>query len=511
MEKDSSDIWTGDKLERKAEAEVLENFLVNETKVLREAGRDQSLVLALDAPYGEGKTWFLERFRLQLEENHTVAFVDAWSDDSGNQPLVAITAAVEDAIQPHLKVSKIKDKLGELTLAAAPLIGKAALGAGGRFVAKYIGDQFADDAKDLATTTSKSLQKNASHAAEDGTSILADEISQIVDSAGKKLLKQYRKNRESRDVFKASLKALAASFDGAEKTPASPIFVIVDELDRCRPDYAISLLEEIKHLFDVPGIVFVIALHGEQLNHSINAVYGPEFDSRAYLRRFFTRTYKLRKLSMRELVNSRFSAIDKPDKFCSPAVLEGTELRDPAPSDLAGDLLTEWNVTAREAISTIDGLRLFSNNWEHNLPIELPLVLHLLVRTVRNLPLRWDVEGFGPTVVRFAFRGSRDRYPSQTPNLQEQPSNQLILQYSKVFGQTLSHYGSTDEIVGIDGYIDLRMKEELRVTGNTHVRPGIPEKKSIWTEYQDRIDKVGRFIEQNPAKDRDGTGPVHNI
>ncbi|WP_081764293.1 P-loop NTPase fold protein [Sphingobium sp. Ant17] len=67
----------------------------------------------------------------------------------------------------------------------------------------------------------------------------------------------------------------------------APIFVVVDELDRCRPDYAIALLESIKHLFDVPGVVFVIALHGRQLTASIEAVYGAKFDATAYLRRFF--------------------------------------------------------------------------------------------------------------------------------------------------------------------------------------------------------------------------------
>ncbi|MBK7493258.1 MAG: hypothetical protein IPI17_15895 [Nitrosomonas sp.] len=68
-----------------------------------------------------------------------------------------------------------------------------------------------------------------------------------------------------------------------------PLFIFIDELDRCRPLYAIELLERIKHLFVYQGIVFVIATDTEQLKHSINAIYGSGFDSTTYLRRFLTK------------------------------------------------------------------------------------------------------------------------------------------------------------------------------------------------------------------------------
>ncbi len=51
-------IWEGDKLERKQEARLLERFLNREVEALATMKRDQAFVLALDAQYGEGKTWF---------------------------------------------------------------------------------------------------------------------------------------------------------------------------------------------------------------------------------------------------------------------------------------------------------------------------------------------------------------------------------------------------------------------------------------------------------------------
>jgi hypothetical protein len=71
------------------------------------------------------------------------------------------------------------------------------------------------------------------------------------------------------------------------------IVIIIDKLDRCRPTYAVQLLERIKHLFDVEGIVFVLGIDREQLSHSIKALYGSEFDAIGYLKRFIDLDYRL--------------------------------------------------------------------------------------------------------------------------------------------------------------------------------------------------------------------------
>lgn len=51
-----------------------------------------------------------------------------------------------------------------------------------------------------------------------------------------------------------------------------PFFIFIDQLDRCRPTYAIEMLEQVKHLFDIDHAVFVIATDGDQLARSIKAV-----------------------------------------------------------------------------------------------------------------------------------------------------------------------------------------------------------------------------------------------
>ena len=69
--------------------------------------------------------------------------------------------------------------------------------------------------------------------------------------------------------------------------------ILIDELDRCRPSYAIELIEVAKHLFEADHVVFVLSVNRTQLTHSIRALYGDRFDASGYLRRFFDIDFRL--------------------------------------------------------------------------------------------------------------------------------------------------------------------------------------------------------------------------
>ena len=84
-----------------------------------------------------------------------------------------------------------------------------------------------------------------------------------------------------------SEKTLQEMADDLSGQTGRPLIVMIDELDRCRPSYAVELLEVAKHLFSVNNIVFVLAVNRAELIHSIRAVYGGGFDGDGYLRRFF--------------------------------------------------------------------------------------------------------------------------------------------------------------------------------------------------------------------------------
>jgi hypothetical protein len=489
------EIWAGDKLKRRDEALLLERFVESETRALAALGRNNAFVLALDAQYGEGKSWFLERLSEQLALNHPVAFVDAWVDDANHEPLVSIMAALDDALQPFLKTKDIKDKLGNLTRAALPIMGKAVLGVGEKLVTRYVGDQFGNEAKEAIVAAGKAgSKKDDDSPMAAGVEKLFDGVSDVVDNAGKALLDQYRSRQRSRNTFKSNLRQLAGSIESTDADPRyGPIFVIVDELDRCRPSYAISLLEEIKHLFDVPGVAFVVALHGGQLEHSIKAVYGEGFDARSYLRRFFTRHYELRRLSIRELVESHFASIPIATQFSAPGTWINNHIKQIPSAELAGRLLSEWGATPREVQSIVDGLRLFAANWNHsNVPIELPFVLALLFSLVRGENGALMPNRVNDREVMFVAPKSRHDHDEQ-PGRSE--GYELAMVYEAGAGNDIVQLTRNGYEDGIMTYVGMMANNELQQRFGGRWQAG-SEPFSTWSEYRSRVRELGRFIDQ---------------
>lgn len=97
---------------------------------------------------------------------------------------------------------------------------------------------------------------------------------------GKDILEEIKTAEEIRQTVKEILDEIIV--ESAQK-----LVVFIDELDRCRPNYAIELLERIKHYFDDERIIFVVSVNKEQLIHTISKFYGTSFNSTGYLNKFF--------------------------------------------------------------------------------------------------------------------------------------------------------------------------------------------------------------------------------
>lgn len=65
------------------------------------------------------------------------------------------------------------------------------------------------------------------------------------------------------------------------------LVVFIDELDRCKPSYAVRVLERVKHYFNHENITFVFSVNTNELQHTIRKYYGEGFDGSRYLDRFF--------------------------------------------------------------------------------------------------------------------------------------------------------------------------------------------------------------------------------
>ncbi len=99
-------------------------------------------------------------------------------------------------------------------------------------------------------------------------------------------LKMFEERTDAHERLKVALKE---AFGG----DSPKAFIFVDELDRCRPDYAISYLETIKHVFDIHGLVFVLSIDYDHLQSSARSLFGQELAFPEYLRKFVQRTFKL--------------------------------------------------------------------------------------------------------------------------------------------------------------------------------------------------------------------------
>ncbi|MNW39906.1 KAP family P-loop domain protein [compost metagenome] len=247
-----------DQLDREPIADQLTKLILNSDKVF---DNEKSLSIALDSPWGTGKSTFLEMWKNKLMEDGSIGQLkvvtyNAWYDDDFDTPLIPI---IYELSELFADTEQKKNLLKVSTLLAAQ-IGKGML-------TKALEHIIGIDLESLAD----SVRNNT-----------GVEISEVIKSlsANKEndYFKEYKNYRSIKEDFKTQLSKAAKE---------QKIVFLIDELDRCRPTYAIETLETIKHLFDTPNIIFIVAMDMEQLKHSISTIYGANMDSYGYLRRFF--------------------------------------------------------------------------------------------------------------------------------------------------------------------------------------------------------------------------------
>lgn len=101
-----------------------------------------------------------------------------------------------------------------------------------------------------------------------------------------KLTAEIEKTEDIKDSIRAFIDTLI-------QEKGNRLIIFIDELDRCKPDYAIRLLERIKHYFDDERITFVFSVNLTQLQWTVKSYYGNSFDATGYLEKFFDLPFTL--------------------------------------------------------------------------------------------------------------------------------------------------------------------------------------------------------------------------
>lgn len=233
-----------------------------------------NVYISLDADWGAGKTFFVRQVEeslkfcnkysfnkeslsslpsykylkdcshlknIELKQSYLPVYYNAWLYDSHHDPLLSLISIIVKSctgvFETKLDPDSLKSKVVSLSQAISPFIKEPSLA--------------------VATASAGALSSSA------------------VD-----ILDSIQTEEEIRECIKKI-------FDEAISEHANKMVVFIDELDRCRPNFAVEMLEKIKHYFSDDRIIFVVSTNKEQLSHTIKRYYGDEFDATRYLNKFF--------------------------------------------------------------------------------------------------------------------------------------------------------------------------------------------------------------------------------
>ena len=229
-----------DKLKRIADITGFGNILLADK---------ENEVFSLTAPFGFGKTFFCEGLKAYLKAQGAKCILyNAWKSDFFDNPLIPIISEIGEIFkeEPNL-VEKLKNS-GKILLKALsfnlPVIG---------------------------------INPSASLESTD-------------------IFSEYQTYLSAINDVKYALHSIV--YEGTK-----PLIIIIDELDRCRPDYAVRTLEMIKHFFDIDGVKFVISIDEDQIKRSVKQLYGTDnFDG--YIRKFVNYRFSLPEASKEDYITA---------------------------------------------------------------------------------------------------------------------------------------------------------------------------------------------------------------
>ena len=223
---------------------------------------EDEIVVALDAPWGEGKSTFAKMWQgyveSQRENSFKTVYFDAFANDYQKDPFLALAAEIyellkdEDQEKKEEFTKKASDAIKSMTRGAIKIGVKAVTGG---FIEGTVVDAVE---KDIST-------------------MMADQVDKMIADK----LKSSAKDKLALKHFRDFLQEVALI-----KGSGNPIIFIIDELDRCRPDFALELIEQIKHIFSVPKIAFLLVLNRQQLEASVKARYGSDVNASLYMQKF---------------------------------------------------------------------------------------------------------------------------------------------------------------------------------------------------------------------------------
>ncbi len=315
--------------------------------------------MVIDGGWGTGKTEFCQKLIRLMQEQHRdyqPVYIDAFRSDHSGEPLLALLAEIIKTCTPpegsdEKLIEEHKDRIRKIAKAAGFLMKTVANAAVGHVLKQNVEDlaegmsQIINDkqeAKNAAATVAGAATTLASHS-----------IDATIDATVEALLKEQIEAEKNLETLKACLKEFAAE---------KPIILFIDELDRCRPDYAVDMLEVIKHVFEVENVKVVLVTNTKQLRAAINHRYGVEVDAHKYLDKFLKYSFTLPDKVVAPFEEERkFVSI----RYCQELIELNDELslliKNNRIMNFLGEIIQRNNLSLRETETLVRYLEIFNS------------------------------------------------------------------------------------------------------------------------------------------------------
>ena len=306
--------------------------------------------IAIDNDWGTGKTFFVKEVKMILDaynehsydyelsnleriknvidikniDLHLAVYYNAWENDNQKSPLLSL-------IYEIIKVAKIDT-----------------------------------NKTDISINKEKIIKDGLSAIVKHFSGIDIKELLKCVETEAKDIFKEIKGQKSTKEQVDNILNNLL--LEHGER-----LVIFIDELDRCRPTFAVELLEQIKHYFDNDKITFVFSTNIKQLQYTIKKYYGEAFEAKRYLDKFFDLTISLNEINVIEDFNfvNENSRGDMYDYVCK-------------------EIVKEYNFTLRDVIKfvqinkiCIENLRKTKNEYlyfdEKNIRYVLTYVLPIVI------------------------------------------------------------------------------------------------------------------------------------
>jgi len=314
--------------------------------------------MVIDGGWGTGKTEFCQKLIRLMQQQHPdyqPVYIDAFRSDHSGEPLLALLAEIIKTCVPEDTDGQPSEKRKNITRKVARAVGFVM-----KTVAKAaVGHVLKQDIEDLEEGMSQIIndEQEAKNAAATvvgvATTLASHSIDATIDATVEALLKEQIEAEKNLETLKSCMKELAAD---------KPIILFIDELDRCRPDYAVDMLEVIKHVFDVENVKVVLVTNTKQLRAAINHRYGMEVDAQKYLDKFLKYSFALPEKVVTQFEHERnFVSIH----YCQKLIGSNNELslliRNESVIDFIGEIIQRNNLSLRETETLVRYLKIFNS------------------------------------------------------------------------------------------------------------------------------------------------------